>query len=143
MYPAMTNLYGEDLMQVGKSSIVYTASGKVLKLLSDIRGYVVETSATAGKTEVNAVVDEQAKRLVCTIVHGDPAPLETTLDLRAWRSLGAGKVISLSSDNLNSRDDFKTPNTVKRTESDVNGNAGLCNLRVPGYSVSKVVFSLP
>ena len=38
MFPTISNLYGEDLMQIGKSRIDFTPNGEVFELMSDERG---------------------------------------------------------------------------------------------------------
>lgn len=147
MHPSLSNLYGEDLMNMGKAGIVYSATGRVFKLMSDIRGGVVEVNVTSGvgqeKLDVMAAVDEASRRLVCTLVHGDAVEIPVRLDLRAWKQVGASAtVVSLTSDRLENRSDFRTPDSIRQKETEVAGDGGIFAARLPPYSVSKVIFEL-
>lgn len=147
MHPSLSNLYGEDLMNVGKAGIVCSATGRVFKLMSDIRGGVVEVNVTSGvgqeKLDVMAAVDEASRRLVCTLVHGDAVEIPVRLDLRAWKQVGASAtVVSLTSDRLENRSDFRTPDSIRQKETEVAGDGRIFAARLPPYSVSKVIFEL-
>lgn len=147
MHPSLSNLYGEDLMNVGKAGIVYSAVGRVFKLMSDIRGQVVEVDLKGAtgqeKLDVNAAVDEESRRLVCTLVHPDAVAIPVRLDLRPWKQLGASAtVVSLASDRLENRSDFRTPDSIRQTDTKVTGDGGVFAIRLPPYSVNKVIFKL-
>jgi hypothetical protein len=138
MFPTLSNLYGEDLMRIGKSRIEFTPNGEVFELMSDMRGAPLGVSGAAGKLDVNALVDEQSKRLACTLVHGGNAPLEARIDLRQWSKIAAsGKVVTFAASGMTNRE------PAKRTESTIRPNGGICDITLPPYSVSKVTFSIP
>jgi hypothetical protein len=90
-----------------------------------------------------AVLDEPARRLVCTIVYGGPTELAVRLDLRAYKRLRpAAKLITLASESLESRSDFHTPNVIVQKEATVSGTEGIYAMKLPRYSVTKFVFEL-
>jgi alpha-L-arabinofuranosidase len=145
MFPSVSNLYGEDFMSIGKSGIVYTCSGRVAKLMSDMMGNPVQTTieSAAGKLDVNAVVDERAGRLVATAVNGEAAAIPLRLDLRAWKRLKLdAKTITLTASTPNAMSDFHTPDSVRQSETAVHGNAGIFTAKLPPYSVNKTIFEL-
>jgi alpha-L-arabinofuranosidase len=138
MFPTVSNLYGEDLMQIGKSSIAYTGNGQVFALMSDMRGLPLRVAAAGDKLDVNALVDEPGKRLVCTLVHGGAAALPTRIDLRPWpRVSPAARTVTLAAPRLDSR------GPAQRREAGVSVEGGLLSIDLPPFSVTKVVFSLP
>ncbi len=143
MFPTVSNLYGEDLMNIGKSGIVYTTTGRIVKLLSDIRGQTVRAEAPpVEKLEVNAVVDDAAKRLVCTLVHGTGQRIPAQLDLSAWpQAASTGRLITLQS-SLGARADFHTPDAVQQSETVVRGTRGIFPIEIAPYSVSKIILTL-
>ena len=50
---------------------------------------------------MNALVDEAAKRLVCTLVHGGGTAQQARLDLRQWPKIApAGKMVTLAASSL-------------------------------------------
>jgi len=138
MFPTLSNLYGEDLMQIGKSRIDFTTNGEIYELISDMRGVPLGVSGAAGQLDVNALVDEMSKRLVCVLVHGGSSAAATRLDLRQWSRIREdARLVRLTASSLTSRE------PGKRTESDIRANGGIFEITLPPYSVSKVTFSLP
>jgi alpha-L-arabinofuranosidase len=132
MFPTVSNLYGEDLMQIGKSRIDFTPNGQIFQLMSDMTGVPVRTAAPAQKLDVNALVDDAAKRLVCVLVYAGGKPLAVGLDLQAWPAVGArAKVEMLAVPSLASRE------AAKRSASEMPAGAML-DLKLPPYSITKV-----
>jgi len=147
MLPSLSSDKDRGPLNVGKAGIVYTPNGRVFKLMSDIRGRVVRTAVKGGtgkeKLDVNAVVDEDAKRLVCTLVHGDGVEILVRVDLRAWKQTRpSGTIIWLSSGDLENLLDFRGPESVPQKEMSITGDGGVFTIAVPPYSVSKVVIAL-
>jgi alpha-L-arabinofuranosidase len=145
MFPSVTNLYGEDLMNIGKSGIVYTSSGRVVKLMSDIAGYPLKTDITggAGKLDVNAVIDEKAQRLYCTLVNGRGMESPVRLELGAWKQIRPdAKVLALTAASLEARADFHSPSAIRESERIIPQSGETFTIPLPPYSVNKVVFHL-
>lgn len=145
MFPSVTNLYGEDLMNIGKSGIVYTSSGRVVKLMSDIGGYPLKTD-TAGsveKLDVNAVIDEKAQRLYCTLVNGCGVESPVRLNLGGWKPVRPdANVLTLTAASLEARADFHSPGAINETERTIRQSGETFIIPLPPYSVNKVVFHL-
>ena len=135
MFPTVSNLYGEDLMQIGKSRIEYTTNGQIFKLMSDMTGVPVRTAAPVEKLDVNAVFDEPSRRLVCVLVHGGGQPLPVSLDLRAWNRPDArARIVALAAASLNSRE------AAQRSESEKQANGGTLRFELQPFSITKVTF---
>ncbi len=148
MFPTVSNLYGEDLMRIGKSGIVYTGTGRVVKLMSDMRGQVLAVRSEGGapgqKLDFNALVDEAGRRIVCTLVHGGAASLPVRLDARAWPGAASrAEVVTLSAPSLETRADFRNPEAIRESQATVDAKSGGYALTLPPYSVSKVTLRLP
>ena len=125
MFPTLSNLYGEDLMQIGKSRIDFTPNGEIFGLMSDMRGVPLSVAGAAGKLDVNALVDEPGKRLVCALVHGGNAPLPARLDLRQWPKVASsGKLVTLAASGMTNHD------PGKRTESSITSSGGIFDLDI-------------
>lgn len=145
MFPTVSNLYGEDLMQIGKSGIVYTGTGRVMKLMSGMRGQVLDLRVTGPeKLDANAVVDEAGKRVVCTLVEGAGARVPVRLDLRAWfKAASQAEVVTLAAASLEARADFTDPDAVRESRTSVKIAGGELFWTLPPYSVSRVTVRLP
>lgn len=146
MVPSVTNLFGEDLMQIGKSDIIYTTAGKVFKLLSDTRGYPLKVNVQTKpgtRLDAGAVLDEEARRLICTLVYGEPAEIRIPLDLSAWKGLlPKAKLTTLYSKNLQNMSDFRDRGLILEKKNAISGSAGVFTLELPGYSVNKLVLEI-
>lgn len=138
MFPTLSNLYGEDLMQIGKSRIDLTTNGEIYALMSDMRGVPLGVTGASGKLDVNALVDAPSKRLVCALVHGGGTAVEARLDLRQWPGIASeAKVVTLAAAGMKSRE------PGQRTESGIRAGGGLYEMTLPPYSISKVTFTIP
>jgi hypothetical protein len=137
MFPTLSNLYGEDLMRIGKSGIDFAPNGEIYALMSDMRGVPLSVAGASGKLDVNALVDEPSKRLVCALVHGGSSSMPVRLDLRQWPKVApSGKVITLEANGMKSVD------PGKRTESGIRSTGGIFETDLPPYSVSKVTLTI-